>query len=169
MPGPYPLTGLSRSGKSALSGEEERAGSKPSAGEAAPSSLERRCGRRWNRGVVRGCTCGWYPWRQSPRDVRESCNPRMGAAPRADGHNTMLALLTRRKFVVRMGAALGALSFPALGRARGQATQYVWKLRPAGHTTCRACVNHDAHKLFAYRKAANGNRAHVGCNCRIVR
>jgi hypothetical protein len=29
-------------------------------------------------------------------------------------------------------------------------------------------MNHDRWSLFPTRKAANGNRAHIGCNCCIV-
>jgi hypothetical protein len=43
----------------------------------------------------------------------------------------------------------------------------VYKLVRNRHT-CKSCLAHDTNSLFATAKAANGNRAHVGCNCTIV-
>jgi hypothetical protein len=77
-------------------------------------------------------------------------------------------MLTRRSFVARAGAAAGALWLPGLARARAQDTKFIFKLRQHGDT-CKACMSYDARKLFPTRKAANGNRSHIGCNCLIVR
>src|SRR5438093_5593031 len=79
----------------------------------------------------------------------------------------MRGLLTRRSFLARSGAVFGALSLPALARARTQETAGIYKLARNG-PTCVACGRQDTKKLFPTRKAANGNRAHIGCNCRIV-
>jgi hypothetical protein len=76
----------------------------------------------------------------------------------------MRALLTRRAFLARAGAAIGALSVPAFARARTHGTSAIYKLSPWG-VACRACQAHDKNKLFPTRKAALGNRAHNGCNC----
>jgi hypothetical protein len=35
--------------------------------------------------------------------------------------------------------------------------------------SCHACKNHATNKIFAARKTADMNRAHPGCNCRIVK
>jgi hypothetical protein len=34
---------------------------------------------------------------------------------------------------------------------------------------CKACHKHGKNKLFATRRAANQNRAHKGCKCKVVR
>jgi hypothetical protein len=77
--------------------------------------------------------------------------------------------LTRRRFVVTGAAALGSAAVPALARGGLAAakTQPIYKLVRNG-PTCHACLHHDLNSLFPTRKAANGNRAHVGCNCTIV-
>lgn len=82
-------------------------------------------------------------------------------------------LLTRRAFLVRGAAVTGALAFPhvALGDPK---TIAVYRLDPrdskcgGGKCACNACISHDANSLFPTAEAANGNRAHTGCNCRIV-
>jgi len=76
-------------------------------------------------------------------------------------------VLTRRQLVSAGAAAAGALAIPTVARAKPK-TQYIFKLAPNG-ATCPACVNHDNASLFPTAKAANGNRAHIGCNCKIVR
>jgi len=38
-----------------------------------------------------------------------------------------------------------------------------------GACACNACFYHDTNSLFPTAKAANGNRAHIGCNCTIVK
>jgi hypothetical protein len=51
----------------------------------------------------------------------------------------------------------------------------VYRLRPCrpdeapGHEcSCNACENHAAHKFFATPQAADANRAHLHCDCRVV-
>jgi hypothetical protein len=73
---------------------------------------------------------------------------------------------SRRRLVASGAAAVGALALPSVGRA-ARKSQPVFKLVPNG-ATCRACLHHDGPSLFPTAKAANGNRAHIGCNCRIV-
>jgi hypothetical protein len=41
--------------------------------------------------------------------------------------------------------------------------------KPHGCRGCKACHTHAANKLFATAKAADGNRAHTGCKCRVVK
>lgn len=77
--------------------------------------------------------------------------------------------LTREKLLVTGAGAVGALALPrvARGGVPKAKQQLVFKLVPNGHT-CKACQKHDTNSLFPSAKAANGNRAHVGCNCSIV-
>ena len=35
--------------------------------------------------------------------------------------------------------------------------------------SCHACKKHAANKIFSSNKSADINRAHIGCNCRIVK
>lgn len=85
----------------------------------------------------------------------------------------MEKVLTRRTFVVRGAAVVGALALPRVALADPK-TIAVYKLDPRDSActgekcSCNACVKHDANSLFPTAKAANGNRAHKGCNCRIV-
>jgi hypothetical protein len=76
--------------------------------------------------------------------------------------------LSRKTFLATGAGAVGALAVPTLARAAGTPKQQpVYKLKPNGHT-CKACATHDANTIFPSAKAANGNRAHIGCNCTIV-
>jgi hypothetical protein len=84
--------------------------------------------------------------------------------------------LTRRTLIATGAAAASAIAFPTLARgAKGGVPSRklvaVYRLTPSGPCgggadgACRACVSHDSHSLFPTAKAADGNRAHVGCNC----
>jgi len=80
--------------------------------------------------------------------------------------------LTRKGFLARGAALAGALALPASAFARGPKTAAVYKLvTGCGHgaCACNACFHHDRNSLFPTAKAADGNRAHTGCNCTIVR
>jgi hypothetical protein len=88
----------------------------------------------------------------------------------------MTDLLTRRRFVAWGVVALGALAAPAraLGKKRPAThTVSVFRLDPrserCGHPdgACKTCRHYDKNFLFPTSKAANGNRAHKGCNCCI--
>jgi hypothetical protein len=77
--------------------------------------------------------------------------------------------LTRRELVVGGAAAAGTAAFPQLAAAKPR-TVSIWRLTPEGCSgsgggACAACVEHDEHSLFPSAKAANGNRAHIACNC----
>jgi hypothetical protein len=82
----------------------------------------------------------------------------------------MERVLTRRRFVAGGVAAAGVLAWPARLMAAPKTTA-VYRLQicsPGGNcAACQACVHHDAYSLFPSHKAADGNRAHVGCNCGI--
>ena len=83
--------------------------------------------------------------------------------------------LTRKNLLATGAGAVGALAVPVVARGAAPAKpapapakqQPVYKLVRNGHT-CKACAKHDASSLFPTAKAANGNRAHVGCNCTVV-
>ncbi len=84
------------------------------------------------------------------------------------------AALTRKRLLTTGAGALGALAVPRVARGGGPPPtanpkqQPVFKLVPNGHT-CKACGKHDANSIFPTAKAANGNRAHIGCNCTVVK
>jgi hypothetical protein len=87
----------------------------------------------------------------------------------------MESKLTRRRFLAAGGAVLGVLAFPLRALAATK-THDLYKLTPCppGKTSgkpcsCHACVVHDANSLFPSSKAADGNRAHINCNCSIVK
>jgi len=79
----------------------------------------------------------------------------------------------RRRFIAGAGAvgAGAALSgvLPGVARAatRPKSKQVrVYKLSTYKMHACQACKAHGAHKLFRTRHV---RRAHLGCNCRIVK
>ena len=81
----------------------------------------------------------------------------------------MERLVTRRGFLARGAALAGVLALPARVFAAPKTTA-VYRLETGcGHArcACNACFFHDANSLFPTAKAANGNRAHIGCNCLI--
>lgn len=48
------------------------------------------------------------------------------------------------------------------------ATVSAFRLSTHGERTCGACKGHGANRFYLTRDAANGDRAHLGCNCRVV-
>jgi hypothetical protein len=103
--------------------------------------------------------------------VWERTYPEICAAPQAEGLDfpTMDRLLTRRSFIAGGATVAGALAVPARLLA-GPKTTDVYKLDTGcghGSCACNACFYHDMYSLFPSWKAANGNRAHIGCNCLI--
>jgi hypothetical protein len=75
--------------------------------------------------------------------------------------------VTRKRLLASGAAAAGALAIPKIARSAPK-SQSIFKLVP-NKATCGACLGHDAASLFPTRKAADGNRAHIGCNCDIVK
>lgn len=75
-----------------------------------------------------------------------------------------------------MGAtgAVGALRpVEALAGRREQGsthrkTKTAYRLSTHGHRVCTACKAHAANRFYRTPKAADGDRAHRGCNCDIV-
>ncbi len=47
-------------------------------------------------------------------------------------------------------------------------TETVYRLQTTTSRTCKACKNHHRYKIFFSATAADSNRAHPGCNCRVV-
>lgn len=47
-------------------------------------------------------------------------------------------------------------------------TETVYRFQTRKARTCKACKNHSRYKVFMTHDAADQNRAHPGCNCRIV-
>jgi hypothetical protein len=77
--------------------------------------------------------------------------------------------LTRRTLITRGAAAGAVLVLPARALPASK-TLAVFRLETGcgdGACACNACKLHDANSLFPTHKAADGNRAHVGCNCVI--
>jgi hypothetical protein len=78
-------------------------------------------------------------------------------------------VLTRRSFLALGAGAAAAVAVPARLLAASKAAD-IYKLEPGKPPVdktpaCHACVNHDTYSLFPSSKAADGNRAHIGCNC----
>ena len=80
--------------------------------------------------------------------------------------------------MARGALVVGGVAVPGLARV-GQAaaapkTVAVYGLDHDGNCAgnddgfCDACANHAANSVFPTAKAADGNRAHPGCNCCIV-
>ena len=70
--------------------------------------------------------------------------------------------------------AVAALAAPALALGKRRPSRHaVFRLDPrserCGHAagSCKTCEQYDRNFIFPTRKAANGNRAHKGCNCCI--
>lgn len=98
--------------------------------------------------------------------------------------------ISRRRFLAG-GAPFAALlleSMPAWGagkRKKSPAKKAYFVLEPEydnsarcrvperrkgdGCHGCKACHKHAKNKLFPSRRAANRNRAHAGCKCKVVR
>ena len=93
--------------------------------------------------------------------------------------------MNRRELLRQAGqAALVPLTLAAAGEAAaaenlarlpGPRRLPVYRLRPCrpdedpSHACgCNACENHAAHKYFATPAAADANRAHLHCDCRVV-
>jgi hypothetical protein len=66
-------------------------------------------------------------------------------------------------------AFLRLVALAAEGRRRKKKTKVVFRLSTHRRRTCKACKGHAANRFYRTRKAADKDRAHVGCNCGIVR
>jgi hypothetical protein len=88
----------------------------------------------------------------------------------------MMRRMNRRKFLHLAGLGAGfALSgglVPDVMAAPGQRRHNwvtVFRLSTHGRRNCRACKAHGANRFFRTEEKANLDRAHLGCNCGIVR
>ena len=77
---------------------------------------------------------------------------------------TFLGLLALGFVALLPGAGLAAE-----GQRRRKKTKVVFRLSTHGRRTCKACKGHAANRFYRSRRAANKDRAHVGCNCAIVK
>jgi hypothetical protein len=85
--------------------------------------------------------------------------------------------LGRRQFLRLSAVAAGASAASAVLSGCGcdssaggttTATVSTFRLSTHGERTCGACKAHGANRFYQTREAADGDRAHPGCNCRIV-
>jgi hypothetical protein len=82
--------------------------------------------------------------------------------------------LSRKRFLAGAGIGVAGLALPAVAPAAADEQLAVFRLNPdagicdgAGAAcACKACYGHTA-KLFPSTEAADGNRAHLYCNCKI--
>lgn len=95
-------------------------------------------------------------------------------------------MLKRRKFLewmAALGVSISALPlFSCAGDSPGEQaeeevttvdntasqTQTVFRFQTRKARTCNACRMHARYKVFLDETTADNNRAHSGCNCRIV-
>jgi hypothetical protein len=88
----------------------------------------------------------------------------------------MAQTLSRRQFLTRGFALAGAAgvavtplaTFAASDDSSGGRVKTWYALETTRDDIDRACRNHAANKLFADPATADLNRAHAGCNCRVV-
>jgi len=83
----------------------------------------------------------------------------------------------KRRMFLKLLAFLGLAGPAALSSSCGSSGKdageldpdkvVAYKLSRRGHQSCNACKQHAQNKLFLTQAAADANRAHAGCNCRI--
>ena len=79
--------------------------------------------------------------------------------------------LTRRRFLRGAGIVVGAAAIstvPGVATASRAGLRKVYRLSCRGQFCCNACKAHDANRFYFNMPAANTDRPHPGCNCRIV-
>jgi hypothetical protein len=78
----------------------------------------------------------------------------------------------RREFlrlaVLGLAATLPGSALAAEAGRRKKKTKVVFRLSTHSRRTCKACKGHAANRFYRTEKAADKDRAHVGCNCAIV-
>jgi hypothetical protein len=79
------------------------------------------------------------------------------------GRRGFLRLVALGLVAVLPGSALAAER-----HKRRKKTKVVFRLSSHRRRTCKACKGHGANRFYRTRKAADKDRAHVGCNCAIV-
>jgi hypothetical protein len=78
------------------------------------------------------------------------------------GRRAFLGLLASGLVALLPGSALG------VERRKRKETKRVFRLSSHRLRTCKACKAHGANRFYRTRKAADKDRAHAGCNCKIV-
>src|SRR5262249_32320172 len=92
-----------------------------------------------------------------------------GSPSRVVRNRSMSEVLTRRTLIARSAAAGAVLVLPARALSASK-TLPVFRLETGcgdGWSACGPRKAHDKSSLFPTQKAADGNRAHPGCNCVI--
>jgi hypothetical protein len=96
-------------------------------------------------------------------------------APRHMGIEDKTACDTSRRRALKTfgtgavaAAAMVGLTRTAEASEREAYGVIVYRLRTRGTKACNACKLHHRYTIFLTRAIADGNRAHVGCNCPIV-
>jgi hypothetical protein len=78
----------------------------------------------------------------------------------------------RRDFLRLLAVAAAAAVVPTVSRGaelrRKKKTKKVFRLSVHKRRCCNACKGHAANRFYRSKRAANKDRAHVGCNCAIV-
>ncbi len=99
-------------------------------------------------------------------------------------HKLVHRILSRRGFIEGMAAlGLSAFVLPLISCGGGSGSQsgsgaggvgsttspyQVYRFQTRGTHVCTACRKHAHYKVFLDAETADRNRAHGGCNCRIV-
>lgn len=88
---------------------------------------------------------------------------------------TRVARLGRRQFLRLSAVATVSLTGVVLSACGDgdsgatTATVTTFRLSTHGERTCGACKAHGANRFYQTQSAADGDRSHPGCNCKIVK
>jgi hypothetical protein len=87
-----------------------------------------------------------------------------------DGHRPSRRAFLKGIAVAGAAAAAAAVApGEALAKRHGQRRAFLFRLSTRNTSHCRACSQHHRFRVYKSYVLANGNRAHPGCNCPIVR
>lgn len=76
--------------------------------------------------------------------------------------------LDRRAFLGLLGIGLIALLPGQASALRREKKKLAYRLSSRGCRACTACKAHAANRYYRTQEAADADRAHAGCNCKIV-
>jgi len=79
--------------------------------------------------------------------------------------------ITRRRFIRGASAVAGAAALsavPGVALAKKAGLRKAYRLSWRGQFCCNACKSHAANRFYFNEGAAQHDRPHAGCNCRIV-
>lgn len=77
----------------------------------------------------------------------------------------------RRTFIRRAGAGLAGAALatlPGVGALAASGQRKVYRLSDRGQVSCNACKAQNANRYYFNKPTADGDRPHLGCNCRIL-